>query len=61
MRLQISMNRVGTPSRPNDQRLFRLLAIGQALLIAVTWPLWTPQTAFPQVPLVQAAGKCPQE
>ena len=33
-------------------RLTQLLAIGQLALIGATWNLWTPQTDFPQVPLL---------
>lgn len=40
--------------------LERLLAAGHLLLIAVTWPLWIPQTRFPQVPLIRLAGQCPR-
>ncbi len=31
--------------------LSRTLAAGALALIAATWPLWTPQTTFPQIPL----------
>lgn len=37
----------------------RWLAISQLLLMAVTWRLWTPQSAFPQVPLIRAACDWP--
>ena len=33
-----------------------LVAIGGLSLIGATWPLWTPQTDFPQVPWFAAAG-----
>lgn len=39
--------------------LARLLAIGVLALVGVTWKLWTPQTVFPQVPLVHFACDCP--
>ena len=39
--------------------LTRLLAIGQLVLIAVTWKLWTPQDVFPQVPLIRVACDWP--
>jgi hypothetical protein len=39
--------------------LARLLAIGVLALVGVTWKLWTPQTVFPQVPLVRFACNCP--
>ena len=42
-----------------DRLLIRLLAVGSVSLIAATWPLWTPQTVFPQVPLVSVAGHVP--
>lgn len=37
--------------------MFQLLAVGTLALIASTWPLWTPQTAFPEVPLLRVAGR----
>ncbi|MBS0203661.1 MAG: hypothetical protein JSS49_12220 [Planctomycetes bacterium] len=40
-------------------RLTRLLAIGVLALVAGTWKLWTPQTVFPQVPLISAACNWP--
>lgn len=40
-------------------RLIRLLAIGVLALVSGTWKLWTPQTAFPQVPLISAACHWP--
>ena len=39
--------------------LTRLLALGQLALVAVTWKLWTPQSVFPQVPLIRAACDWP--
>lgn len=39
--------------------LFRLLALGYLMLVAVTWPLWIPQTVFPQVPLISMAAQIP--
>ncbi len=35
--------------------LRRTVGLFGFLLVAVTWPLWTPQTVFPQVPLFRAA------
>ncbi len=32
--------------------LSRVLSLAALLLIAATWPLWTPQTVFPRVPFV---------
>ncbi|WP_157605875.1 hypothetical protein [Schlesneria paludicola] len=37
--------------------MLRLLAAGFLGLIASTWPLWTPQSAFPEVPLFRVAGR----
>jgi hypothetical protein len=43
---------------PRDvTRLRRVVALFALLLFASTWPLWTPQTAFPQVPLLFIAGQ----
>lgn len=39
--------------------LCRLLAIGLLSLVAATWKLWTPQSVFPQVPLIRAACELP--
>lgn len=39
--------------------LSRLLGGGLLALVAVTWKLWTPQTDFPQVPLIRMACDCP--
>ena len=39
--------------------LDRLFALGSLSLIGVTWPLWLPHSAFPQVPLVSVAARCP--
>lgn len=38
---------------------FRLIAVGHLALLIATWALWTPQTAFPQVPLISIAGRLP--
>ena len=43
-----------------DRLLIRLLAAGSFSLIVATWPLWTPQTLFPQVPFVSIAGYVPR-
>lgn len=40
-------------------RLARWLALAQLVLVASTWKLWTPQTVFPQVPLLQIACNWP--
>lgn len=45
--------------RSRLSNLSRLLAIGQLALVAATWKLWTPQTVFPQVPLIRAACDWP--
>lgn len=37
----------------------QLLAVGLLSLIAATWKLWIPQSAFPQVPLLRAACELP--
>ena len=39
--------------------LKRWLAVAQLSLVAATWKLWTPQTDFPQVPLIRAACDWP--
>ncbi len=39
--------------------LARSWAVAGLLLFAATWRLWTPQTVYPQVPLVRAAGLLP--
>ncbi|MDB5346067.1 MAG: hypothetical protein JWP89_4444 [Schlesneria sp.] len=44
---------------PVVSSLARLLAIGVLALVGVTWKLWTPQTVFPQVPLVRLACDWP--
>jgi len=41
------------------RRLTQLLAAGQLVLVAATWKLWTPQTSFPQVPLIRMACHWP--
>ena len=42
------------PSRAESAAslLSRVLSLAALLLIAATWPLWTPPTVFPRVPLV---------
>ena len=55
---------VPTAPQPLEPRstmmgLTRLLALGQLSLVAVTWKLWTPQSVFPQVPLIRAACDWP--
>src|SRR5262245_29618685 len=37
----------------------RASAAAGIVLIACTWTLWTPQTVFPQIPLVRWAGRLP--
>jgi hypothetical protein len=37
-----------------------IFAAGFVVLIATTWPLWIPQSAFPQVPLIFVAGNMPR-
>lgn len=39
---------------------FRLLALGHFALVVATWPLWTPQDAFPQIPFISIAGAIPR-
>ncbi len=39
--------------------LGRWVALGALLLIAVTWQLWTPQTVYPQVPLLAPLVRLP--
>ena len=49
-------------NEPSEQRavwFVRLWAVFGLLLIGATWRLWTPQTVFPQVPLVRWAGLAP--
>lgn len=43
-----------------DLSLFRLLTIGQSILIVATWRVWFPQLDFPQVPLISIAGRVPR-
>lgn len=53
----------GATAWPVERRalwLRRLMAVGALVMIAATWRLWTPQTVFPQVPLLAAAGLAPQ-
>ena len=42
-----------------DQDLIRLFAVGFVVLIVATWPLWIPQSVFPQVPLIFIASHVP--
>ena len=44
----------GDPSRAESAAslLSRVLSLAALVLIAATWPLWTPPTVFPRVPLV---------
>ena len=44
---------------PVATALRRWWAISGLVLFAATWKLWTPQTEFPQVPLLCAAGAVP--
>lgn len=39
--------------------LRRAIGLFALALVAVTWPLWTPQTVFPQVPLWRAVDRLP--
>lgn len=52
-----------SPTAPVGQTsvtgLVRLLALSQLALVAATWKLWTPQTVFPQVPLIRVACDWP--
>jgi hypothetical protein len=41
------------------RRLQRWTAVGSLALVAATWRLWTPQTAFPQVPAFQVLCQSP--
>ena len=45
---------------PRHLALFRLLTVGQAILIVATWRVWFPQLDFPQVPLISIAGQLPR-
>lgn len=47
------------PAELNHCHPIRLLALGHLALIVSTWPLWIPQTVFPQVPLTAAAVAVP--
>lgn len=38
----------------------RLFAAGFVVLVAATWPLWIPQSVFPQVPLILVASDVPR-
>lgn len=42
-----------------SQRFSRWTAISSLALIAVTWRLWTPQTIYPQVPVLQRLCSAP--
>lgn len=44
---------------PVVANLTRLLSVGVLALVSVTWKLWTPQSNFPQVPLIRVACACP--
>lgn len=44
---------------PVVANLTRLLSVGVLALVSVTWKLWTPQTSFPQVPLLRVVRDCP--
>ena len=44
----------------DDHYPIRLFAAGFVVLIAATWPLWIPQTVFPQVPLILVASNVPR-
>jgi len=39
--------------------LRRVMALAALSLVGVTWPLWTPQRVFPQVPLIGALRSLP--
>lgn len=52
-------DRMVVSSTANTTALCRLLAAGQLGLVAATWKLWTPQSVFPQVPLLQVACDLP--
>ncbi|MDX1927333.1 MAG: hypothetical protein SFV81_12500, partial [Pirellulaceae bacterium] len=41
------------------QRFSQWTALSSLALIAVTWRLWTPQTAYPQVPVLHALCNAP--
>ncbi len=49
----------GDLSASRWQWVQRCWALFGLLLIFATWPLWTPQTVYPQVPLVAGAGMLP--
>ena len=44
----------------DDQYPISLFAVGFVVLIAVTWPLWIPQSVFPQVPMIFIASHVPR-
>ena len=44
----------------DDYFPIRLFAAGFIVLIAATWPLWIPQSIFPQVPLILVASHVPR-
>ncbi len=47
------------PITANVVVLKRLLAVSLLALVAGTWKLWTPQTVFPQIPLLRFACNLP--
>lgn len=53
------MSQAAAPAELNHRRPIQLLAIGHLALIIGTWPLWIPQTVFPQVPLTAIAESAP--
>lgn len=55
---QVDLPPVDRLSRPTTH-LRRFLAIFQLALVAAPWKLWTPQTVFPQVPLLEFACDLP--
>ena len=42
-----------------QQNCFRLLAAGWLVMLGLTWPLWMPETEFPQVPLFRSLINVP--
>ena len=47
---------------PLDRRVARLsggAALGALALVALTWPLWTPQVVYPQVPCFRWLTRAP--
>jgi hypothetical protein len=51
----------GDPLRANRSAaiLSKVVAASALVLVAVTWPLWTPQTVFPRIPFVGALRHAP--